>query len=619
MLERYGPMAEGNVSFKMKPKRKQVLAPNEAVTAALLTHEVDEGALDASSVLTELSDIDLVDFFSRFPNCKSLVLQDWTDVANNVMRCIAMTMGEQLIELDFSNSKVTGTLFEIILSRIRQLKILRINNCPNIDGICVKLVVQICAKSITELYCSHCPHFRIEPFHWMGGCIGLNAPKFSKLRVLDMSFCPAEDRGVIGLAEGCKSIRFLNLEACLSLTDVGITTLIKANKLLRVINLTGCIGITDKVPICIANVCKNIISLNLNRCIKIADKGLAAIGKKCKSLQALNVAGMCHISELALFDMAKNCPGLIMLNVTGCQEVSQMGLKALIQGIPYVEEARTFSGFKPMDEHIELKLSGQLLMINDLAASLIGRNYKNVVEKRQVKRMLQLVTRDRKIRIMQDYMRRYMMRLKFYYMWRNRVTRVRWVGFDVVCAVCMVWCAAWCVLWCMVCAMLHGAVRCGVVWCGANHCTPSSYESYSMSCFVSLHYDVLRCAPCHAMSLSSSSTQLDPPLLCSALLLQRVWRGTLGRRKAEVARDFARRREALVPYVTMFQRIYRGNQSRKRYKYVADAIRSMYDCRQREAAVGCGTCCCCSCCCCLRWCWCWCWCHGGCLFILQYI
>lgn len=401
MLERYGPMPEGNVAFRMKPKRKQALAPNDAVAEALQAHEVDEGTLDATKVLDDLSDTDLVDFFSRFPNCKSLVLQDWKDITNNVMRCIAMTMGEQLIELDFSNSLVTNTLFEIILSRIRQLKILRINKCVNIDGVCFKAIVQICAKTITELYCSDCPLFRIEQFHWMGGCIGINAPKFSKLRVLDISFCPAEDRGIIGLAEGCKSIRFLNMESCTSLTDVGIITLIKANKLLRVINLTGCVDITDKVPKCIASVCKGIISLNLNRCIKIADKGLAAIGKKCSTLQALNVAGMCHISELALFEMAKNCPGLIMLNVTGCQEVSQLGLKALISGIPYVEEAKTFSGFKPMDEHIELKLSGQLMMITDLAAVKIGRNYKTVLERRQVSRMLQIVTRDRKVRIMQ--------------------------------------------------------------------------------------------------------------------------------------------------------------------------------------------------------------------------
>jgi len=497
MLERYGPAQEGNVSYRMKPKRKQVLAPNDAVSAALFAHEVDEGTLDASKLLNELSDIDLVDFFTRFPNCKSLVLQDWKDITNNVMRAIAMTIGEHLIELDFSNSMISGTLFEIILSRIRQLKILRINNCPNIDGLCVKLIVQICAKSITEVYCSNCPLFRIEPFHWMGGCIGLNAPKFSKLRVLDMSFCPAEDRGVIGLAEGCKSIRFLNLESCTSLTDVGITTLIKANKLLKVINLTGCLDITDKVPKCVATVCKGIISLNLNRCIKIGDKGIEAIGKKCKSIQALNIAGLCHISEAALFQMATNCPGLIMLNVTGCQEVSQFGLKSLIEGMAYVEEARTFSGFKPKDEHIELKLSGQLLMINDIAAATIGRNYRTIVEKRQIKRMMEIVDRDRKIRIIQDYMRRYMMRLKFYYMWRDRVMKT------------------------------------------------------------------------------------------SVQLLQRVWRGVLGRRKAEYARDFMRRRNALIPYVVMFQRIYRGNKSRQTYKYVADAIRTMYDCRQREASVGC--------------------------------
>lgn len=496
MLERYGPLVEGNVAYRAKSKPRQTLAPNERVSTALLEHQVEEGTLDATEVLTTMNDIDLVDFFKRFPNCKSLVMQNWSDITSNVLRAIAMTMGEHLIELDLSNSKVHKEHLEILFSRIRQLKILRINNCPNIDGVSMKLIVQICAKSLTEVYCNNCHFFRIEPFHWMGGCIGLHAPKLSKLRVLDISSCPAEDRGLFGLAEGCKHIRFLNLEACTSLSDAGIIAIIKANKSLRVINLAGCVDITDKTPQCIASVCSNISSLNLNRCNKISDKGLSAIGKKCKSLQALNIAGMSKVSEGALFDMARNCTGLIMLNVTGCQEVSQMGLKSLIQGMPYVEEAKTFSGFKPKEEHIELKLSGQLLMINDLAASKIARNYRNCVERRQVKRMMEIVKRDQMSKVIQDYMRRYMIRLTYYHMWRNRV-----------------------------------------------------YAT-------------------------------------STLLLQRVWRGVLGRRKAAIAREFAARKQALVPYVIMFQRMYRGNQSRKKFKYVADAIRTMYESRHREASIG---------------------------------
>jgi hypothetical protein len=79
-------------------------------------------------------------------------------------------------------------------------------------------------------------------------------------------------------------------------------------------------------------------------------------------------------------------------------------------------------------------------------------------------------------------------------------------------------------------------------------------------------------------------TGINETCVCifSVQLIQRVWRGTLGRRKAEVARDFMRRRNALIPYVVMFQRIYRGNKSRKTYKYVADAIRTMYECRVKH-------------------------------------
>lgn len=77
----------------------------------------------------------------------------------------------------------------------------------------------------------------------------------------------------------------------------------------------------------------------------------AAYVISCVSLQAVNLAGLVRITEEALLFLASRCQGLLMLNLTGCERVTVVGLDHLIRGLHFVENAVSFMGFRPVDEH----------------------------------------------------------------------------------------------------------------------------------------------------------------------------------------------------------------------------------------------------------------------------
>lgn len=406
-----------------------------------------KGPLDATEILNHLSPDDLCDFFSRYNKCESLCIRDWKFLPPSVLRCISVTMGETLQYLDVSNSAISTKDFEIILAFSKQLKgvrdcadilifiskttapdrsyclqfsQIRISGCPNIDGLSMALLSKISHDTMTELYADKCPTMRVEPLLWVAGSVGFTTYKLSKLKIVDLGECPVEDKGLIGLAAGCKNIRFLNLYRCLQMTDVGLCAVLASNPKLRVLNVASCPVLSNKVIMALAANCKKLVSLNIAGCVKISDKGMQALATHCTSMQGLNVAGLKKISETGIYWLADKCKGLIMLNVTGCDLITVNGLNALIQGMSFIEPARTFTGFKPVDEHIDKKLANQLLMIKESEIGAVREVEKN----RELEKAYQLkVYKERRnwaSATIAGYLRRYKCRLRFYWIWMDR-------------------------------------------------------------------------------------------------------------------------------------------------------------------------------------------------------
>ena len=398
---------------------------SKSLQAALTDNLNVSGSLNATKAIQELKEDELCEFFARYPNVSGLVMTNWNSISEKVMRCISIVLGEKLEMLDLSYSGIDSKGLEVLLARVQKLRVIKLSGCYNLNGMCMGLFAKLCGNTINEVYVDKCHLFKVEPLMYMGGCIGFNAPKLGRLIALDLAECPVEDKGLVAIAAGMKKLRFINLESSQGvsiITDMGVCPLILAGKSLELINLGGCPKLTNKTACAIAANCPNLRSLNVYKCNNISDMGINAVLVNCKNLQALNVAGLLKLKETILYNISQSCPGMMMLNITGCEQISTRGLKALIEGLKFVELAVSFFGFKPKDQYIEKRMTDHLNMIQDSAVQLI----KDGLDKRKKKKkLLEDFYEERKTKAadtIKQYFARYVCRMYWYRKWQVRLS-----------------------------------------------------------------------------------------------------------------------------------------------------------------------------------------------------
>ena len=397
------------------------LSARKRVQEALESNLVISGTLDGSTVLSDLSIDDQCSFFMNYPKCENLILQGWiVPIADVTLRCVSITMGENLIELDMSNSMVNTATLEIMLSHVQKLKIIKFNNCPNIDSICMGLLAKYAGHTIKELYVSNCKQFKLDPLLALSGSIGFCAGGLKKINVLDLSENPAVDRGLIGISLGCTKLKYLNLQNCIDITDIGVISIVQTNEHLIMLNLSGCILLTNKSAKNIGNFCPNLKSINLSKCSKITNSGVKFIAMNCYQLQNVNLSGLIKLSEESLCVLITNCLGLLMLNVSGCELVTNNGLNAIISGLKYVEAGITFVGFKPIDKHIELKLQHQKHYLETNAIEIITNGFEKRRKFKEQKIIDKMKRLEKAARLIQEVFYRYRCRQYFYDIWYKK-------------------------------------------------------------------------------------------------------------------------------------------------------------------------------------------------------
>jgi hypothetical protein len=165
------PKEWGNWTYERLEKRKAeahiVLAPKPHVRALLESCPTEKGPLDATEFLTKYSDDDLCEVFMRLPRCETLILNDFEEVSDKVLRCISMSMGPSLTEIDLSGSAVKAKHLEILTARFEQLKIIRLSRCANLDSACMSwfarytytstYITAAAAPALKPLYTLHYP------------------------------------------------------------------------------------------------------------------------------------------------------------------------------------------------------------------------------------------------------------------------------------------------------------------------------------------------------------------------------------------------------------------------------------------------------------------------------
>lgn len=382
--------------------------------------EDDNLPLDATEVIQTLNDDEQCYFFSQYNTCTHLIIRDWSHLSQFVLRCIGITMGDTLEILDVSNSAINSSHFDVLLVRLRKLRVLLCNKCPNLDGACMNLVATLCHETLRELFVSECHRFRDDPLLYISGGVSHNGPRLRNLSVIDLSNTPVNDIGILGIAKGCRKIEYLNLGNCSNITDVSMSVLPKFLTKLKVLNLSNDNQLSNKTLIKLGKYCPEMVSLNLCRLIRIDDKGLAQFSKGAKHVQALNISGCVKITETSIAELVRRCDGMLMLNVTGCPEVTSNGLNALIRGLHFVEPAISFIGFKPIDHHIDMKLNKQLHMIvaHEKHAAIQAEKIRRRDEAIKKEEYRELT--DKSVRRIQRTMFQFSCRMRFYRMWMTR-------------------------------------------------------------------------------------------------------------------------------------------------------------------------------------------------------
>ena len=375
------PPNYGKMTFERILERKskeQYLEP-KPISENVLTYYNDISILNgnvinATHLLDKLTNDELCEFFcnlnnytnnnnnNQFQVVDTVIIQGWKKIDDKVLRSISMNLGETLIELDLSYSSVKLIHLEILLARVIHLNILKIHGCNSFDASCMTILARVSASAVIELYADHNTQFHVEPILIMGGCVGFHAPKLNNLIVLSLASCPLVDKGLLGLKGSCKKIEFLNLCNCGDLTDVSVVPLIKGNKHLSVVNLSECVLLGNAVALALSK-CTHLTSLNLSKLNKITDKGTIPLLTHCEDLQALNISGLRKLTEETLCTIAYHCKNLATLNITGCERITQNGLNAIIEGFCYVTAAKSYIGFKPVDNYLEMKLQSKFVLV----------------------------------------------------------------------------------------------------------------------------------------------------------------------------------------------------------------------------------------------------------------
>ncbi len=355
--------------------------------------------------------------------CKSVNLRGNGNLNDLMMRSLALCLGDQLEAIDAAGCPtVTDNVVQSLVVRLFTLRYVNLSTCKKITNSALKALADGCKLTLTSVDVSHCPLVGDVGVAWLAGAVG-SGEACRKLLSLNLEGCSKvrdralEDLGGGSLAEqaervlvaqekgtsagwlreyrkrqaakngghggasatnavrGCPALQFINVRECVEVSSKGMAALAGGCKELRVVNVHSCKKVGDSALCAIGASCRSLQSLCATRCPLITDKGLKAIGGGCPMLQSIVLAGCVKITEGGICAIAENCAGLQTLNVTGCIDITENGLKELLRGLPFVDSALTYVGFRPkghtQSDVRHLRLTVQHKKVVDAAASRI--------------------------------------------------------------------------------------------------------------------------------------------------------------------------------------------------------------------------------------------------------
>lgn len=296
--------------------------------------------------------------------------------------------------------KITNVGIRHLALKCSRMKYMDLSSCYLVDDVSLTIIAGGCWK-VEQLYLRDCDRITDNGVCRLAQGLG------KYLQILDLKGCSnvgefgdralrevgancielrqlimteskrVEDSGFIALAQGCPNLEILAISGCDNVTRKGIRSIFKSAASLKRLKIIGCRKIADAdfEYLCDSPLQTTLTSLELNHFEKLTDRGIGAIckalgktilnldisnchqitdytsmiiGNLCTKLRAIDMSYCGHITDESIHSLARNLSCLTSLKLDGNQRVSTRAIISHVGvELEFVEMATQWLGYQP--------------------------------------------------------------------------------------------------------------------------------------------------------------------------------------------------------------------------------------------------------------------------------
>lgn len=217
-----------------------------------------------TKILKEYGDIETLDL------CGSTCFDD-----RNSSLCLGDINVCKLKTLNLSETDVNDYLVKKVVMKAKNLKHLNIAKCQRVTNDALETVANNCTELRTLIInVDVVSHFEGQ-CDITGPGIERIAENCHHLKVLKMNQCPeVGDSAVAAVVKECHELVELEIAGCLSLQDATVVSLVRNCSKIQKLNLGGCPQLTGKSVSAVLEHCKHLQYLNIETCHRVTDLSL---------------------------------------------------------------------------------------------------------------------------------------------------------------------------------------------------------------------------------------------------------------------------------------------------------------------------------------------------------
>jgi hypothetical protein len=278
-------------------------------------------------------------------------------VSVNIARCLAVTDSGVSSFMDahavnggcLESIDVSGCIYLTSLSVVALSK-----NASRLHSIKLNGLAEVKAPSLTELWqqaralrhfemCSSLSssqtHRRSTMPHFSDAVIFSATLPGSTLEVVKLiGAFQVTDAGACVLVKQCTQLLHVELSYCHGISDVLLTCMSTHSLRLQTFIGTGCVQISSRgiVDLCRGRSQATLRQIEINGCHKVMDEGITALSR-LSNLEVLCIRGCDHVTDAAVIAVAAGCTKLTTLDITNLDYISAEVLRALASRCPHLK------------------------------------------------------------------------------------------------------------------------------------------------------------------------------------------------------------------------------------------------------------------------------------------